>query len=129
MPQDAVSGAQGDETFTVTERTAADGQVFVDYNIIAAPYTTLCSITTYNKRLYAILVSACANAYREAVGERVCVELPCRSWGRLKAWVVRELHTLVALVRDAAGLRYAPSSASSATSLRATPHPSRCRSR
>lgn len=54
--QDAVSGAQGDETFTVTERTAADGQVFVDYNIIAAPYTTLCSITTYNKRLYAILV-------------------------------------------------------------------------
>jgi hypothetical protein len=51
------------DSFTVTERVEEDGQVFVDYDIVAEPYTTLCSITTYNKRLYAILVRPTCSSF------------------------------------------------------------------
>jgi hypothetical protein len=48
---------------------AEDGQVFVDYDIVAEPYSTLCSVTTYNKRLYAILVRLLAAHWSPQWGE------------------------------------------------------------
>jgi len=50
--QDAINLASD---FSFTQRKDPDGQVFVDYDIVAEPLSVLCTVTIYNKRLFALL--------------------------------------------------------------------------
>lgn len=60
--QDSIANA---DSFTFTERKLEDGQIFVDYDVISYPTSVLASITTYNKRLFAILAFSDADRFEE----------------------------------------------------------------